>query len=1007
MVMGFSFLKRSIRVSFFWAICTSFGLLFAQKPAILLSNEHTIPIALTNCTLVQSPTLITPNATVIFQQGVIVAAGKNIAIPKDAVVRNLFGAWVYPGFIDAYSHYGLPVVIPGTIAASAEPQYMSKRTGAYAWNDAINSHIKAEDIFHYAKIKADSLLALGFTAANVVPNDGVFSGSGSLLLVGESELPKAILRNNTAFGLSFDRGSSTQQYPESLMGAIALIRQTLLDAEWYAGAQKAFEKNPNQPKYEENLSLEAINAAKTAKTPFIFRTSDCQNTLRAYSISQAYKQPFIYKTNADEYKILSEIVKMKAPFILTPNFPMAYEVASPSDAHEIPLEKLRAWEQAPATLRLLAAAKVPFALTPTGMKTPSAFFANLRRALEYGSTEAELLAALTTTPAQLLAADSYLGKIETGFIANLLIASDNIFSEKAEIYEAYTAGTRHALVPLPEFDIRGSYFMQKPERKLLIDIEGTLTKLSVKINGQDGEINQDGIIIGFCFRETDGNTVRLSTIFHPEKGLFGFGEIPNGERFVVEAARQSGYTPSTKPIITPKSDIPNTLYPSKGFLPLQQPTAQTTLIRNATVWTNAEQGILTETDVLLDGGKIAKIGKNLVANGATVIDGTGKHLTAGIIDEHSHIAIAGAVNEGTHSVTCEVRIGDVIDADDINIYRQLAGGVTAAQLLHGSANPIGGQSAIVKLRWGETAENMKFDGENSPKFVKFALGENVKQSNSGDNMTARYPQTRMGVEQSIKEAFRHAKMYREAQEALRHSPKNTIAPKPDLQLDALLEILDDKRYITCHSYVQSELTMLMRLAQAEGFRVNTFTHVLEGFKVAEKIKAHGATASSFSDWWAYKFEVYDVTPFNAAMLNERGINVCINSDDPEMGRRLNQEAAKSIKYGGMSEEDALKLVTLNPAKALHIDHRVGSIANGKDADVVLWSAHPLSVYARPEYTYIEGKCYFSTEQDAKFRKEIAADRARLIEKMRQYKGGKANPAEAGGRKRYQCCMSSY
>lgn len=981
----------------------------AQKPNVLLVSEHAIPVALTNCVLVQSPEKIIQHATIVFREGVIVAAGKDVAIPKDAIVRDLFGAWVYPGFVDAYSHYGLPNVIKPNISPSAAPQYTSKRTGAYAWNDAINAHYQSNEAFHFMQSNADSLLKLGFTAANVMPNDGIFRGTGCLMLVGESNVARALLRNSTAFGLSFDKGSSSQQYPSSLMGAIALVRQTLLEADWYADAQKAFKKNPNQPKYEQNLSLEAILAAKEQALPFVFETTDYQNTLRANHIGKEFKQPLIFKTRADEYRNIALFANLKAPFILTPDFPKAFDVSNPSDAHEIPLEKMREWEKAPATLKLLSDAKVSFALTATGMKEPQQFFANLRRALEYGSTEAELLAALTTTPATLLSANEYLGKLEAGYMANILIASDNIFSEKAEVYEAYVAGVRKTLVPMPAFDIRGTYLMQQSDRNLLIEIEGTLTKPSAKINKADAEIFQDGVLLSFCYRDVTGNAVRLSTVFHPDKGLYGFGEESDGERFVIEASRQSGFKPSVQPINAEKSAakvIP--AYPIKPYMAAEKLSAKPTLIRNVTIWTNTEQGILTETDVLLEGGKIAKIGKGLSANGAEVIDGTGKHLTAGIIDEHSHIAISDAVNEDTHSVTCEVRIGDVIDADDINIYRQLAGGVTAAQLLHGSANPIGGQSAIVKLRWGETAEGLKFDGENSPKFVKFALGENVKQSNAGDNMTARYPQTRMGVEQSIKEAFRRAKLYRERQETFKSAPRNTIAPKPDLQMEALLEILDNKRFITCHSYVQSELTMLMRLAEQEGFRVNTFTHVLEGFKVAEKIKQHGATASSFSDWWAYKFEVYDVTPFNAAMLHERGINVCINSDDAEMGRRLNQEAAKSVKYGGMSEQDALKLVTLNPAKALHIDHRVGSVATGKDADVVLWSAHPLSVYAHPDYTFIEGKCYYSTTQDAAFRKGIAAERARLIEKMRQYKGAKATAAEAGGRKRFQqCCLTGY
>ncbi len=355
------------------------------------------------------------------------------------------------------------------------------------------------------------------------------------------------------------------------------------------------------------------------------------------------------------------------------------------------------------------------------------------------------------------------------------------------------------------------------------------------------------------------------------------------------------------------------------------------------------------------------------------------HITPGMIDEHSHIAIAGDVNEGSNSNTAEVRIGDVINSDDVNIYRQLSGGVTTSQLLHGSANAIGGQSAIIKLRWGAMPEDMKFQA--APGFIKFALGENVKQSNWGQQFTVRYPQTRLGVEQFVRDAFTAALDYRKHQDEIAKGIGNRLPLRRDLQMETLLEILDAKRFITCHSYVQSEILMLMRLAESIGFKINTFTHVLEGYKVAEQLKAHGANASTFSDWWAYKYEVIDAIPHNANLLQRVGVNVCINSDDAEMGRRLNQEAAKSVMYGGMSEEDALKMVTLNPAKALHIDQYVGSIEPGKDADLVLWSDHPLSVYAMAQKTFIDGRLYFDRETDAAAQRLVASERQRLIQKM--------------------------
>ncbi|MDP1744449.1 MAG: amidohydrolase family protein, partial [Bacteroidota bacterium] len=376
---------------------------------------------------------------------------------------------------------------------------------------------------------------------------------------------------------------------------------------------------------------------------------------------------------------------------------------------------------------------------------------------------------------------------------------------------------------------------------------------------------------------------------------------------------------------------------------------------------------------------------------AKIIDGTGKHLTAGIIDEHSHIAISNGVNEGAQASSAEVRIGDVVNSEDINIYRQLAGGVTTSQLLHGSANPIGGQSVVIKLRWGKSPEEMKFAKADG--FIKFALGENVKQSNWGDFNTIRFPQSRMGVEQVYYDCFTRAKEYDAKQKAfslLSDKAKSTSAPfRKDLELEALTEILNKKRFITCHSYVQSEINMLMHVADSMGFKVNTFTHILEGYKVADKMKTHGAGASTFSDWWAYKMEVQDAIPYNAALLTQMGITTAINSDDPEMGRRLNQEAAKSVKYGGVTEEEALKMVTLNPAKLLHIDNKVGSIKVGKDADLVLWSDNPLSIYAKAEKTIIDGLIYFDKDEDIKLRDDIQKERARIIQRMIDDKKGGA------------------
>ncbi|WP_410477242.1 amidohydrolase [Polaribacter sp. Hel1_85] len=421
-------------------------------------------------------------------------------------------------------------------------------------------------------------------------------------------------------------------------------------------------------------------------------------------------------------------------------------------------------------------------------------------------------------------------------------------------------------------------------------------------------------------------------------------------------------------------------YPNVGYGNFTLPKQETILIKNATVWTSEEVGILENTDVLIKDGKITAIGKNLKSRSAKVIDGTGKYLTAGIIDEHSHIATS-AVNEAGHNSTAEVSIEDVVNPTDMNIYRNLAGGVTSIQILHGSANPIGGRSAIIKLKWGENAEGLIY--KDSPKFIKFALGENVKQSNWGANNNIRFPQTRMGTEQVFIDYFQRAKEY----DALKKSGKPY---RKDIELETLAEIINKERFISCHSYVQSEINMLIKVAEKFNFNINTFTHILEGYKVADKMKKHGVGGSTFSDWWAYKYEVLDAIPYNAAIMHNQGITVAINSDDREMSRRLNQEAAKIIKYGGVSELEAWKMVTINPAKLLHLDNRTGSIKVGKDGDVVLWSHNPLSIYAKAEKTIIDGTIYFDIEKDLEKRSAIKSEKSKLLKMMLAEKmnGGK-------------------
>ena len=403
------------------------------------------------------------------------------------------------------------------------------------------------------------------------------------------------------------------------------------------------------------------------------------------------------------------------------------------------------------------------------------------------------------------------------------------------------------------------------------------------------------------------------------------------------------------------------------------------LLRDATIWTCDAPGLLESADLLIHRGLIEAVGQNLTApEGAEIIDAQGKHISPGIIDCHSHMATDGGVNESGQAVTSEVCIGDFIDCNDMSIYWQLAGGVTIANVLHGSANPIGGQNQVIKLRWGAIDDEMKM--REAPPGIKFALGENVKQSNWGERASGRYPQTRMGVEQIMRDRFEAAKLYREAHSSA-GKRKKTLPPRRDYELEAIVEILEHRRWIHCHSYRQDEILAFLRTLEDYDVTVGSLQHILEGYKVADVLAKHGATASTFSDWWAYKVEVTDAIPYNGALMHQAGIIVSFNSDDNELARHLNHEAAKAVKYGGVLPEEALKFVTLNPAKQLRIDQYVGSLAPGKQADFVVWNGSPLSTLSRCEQTWIDGKKYFDRDIDAQEREKASSLHRQLVQRI--------------------------
>jgi imidazolonepropionase-like amidohydrolase len=921
------------------------------------------------------------DATLVILDGKIVDIGNHINIPDGAVTYDLKGKLIYPSLVDIFSDYGLPEVKPAT--PSENPQLLSNTKGAYNWNQSVKAEYDAYKNFNADPKKAEELRKLGFGTVMCVNRDGIIRGTSVLVLLSNGKENDLVLKDRAAANFSFDPGSSTQDYPGSQMGAIALIRQTYYDAQWYkdGGYKREF-----------NISLDAFNNLKSL--PHIFETGEKQEDLRVKKIGDEFNERFIIKGAGDEYERIDDIKASGSSFIIPLNFPEAFDLSDPYETVNLNLRQLKEWELAPVNAGVLASKQIEFAISAADLKNKNDFWKNLRKAIDNGLNSQDALKAITFTPANMLGVADEIGQLKKGSLANFIITTKTLFDKDNVILENWVNGRQYKISDAPSKDLRGHYTLQiKNQKGFHLKIGGELLSPDAVIyeDSSASKINfsRQGSVYNFQFelkKNEPKGVYRLTGSFIDSVNASGNVLMPSGEWSKWTAHLDSAFlTPAPKQDSVKNEQPGKTFYPNMAYGWRELPVAKSFVIRNATIWTNEQEGILQNADVYVEGGKIKKVGKNLtVPDGTESIDGTSKHVTSGIIDEHSHIAISGNVNEATQASSAEVRIGDIIDADDIQIYRQLAGGVTVSHLLHGSANPIGGQTQIIKLRWGLPPEKLKF--ENAPQFIKFALGENVKQSHWGDKQVIRYPQTRMGVEQVYRDFFTRAKEYaQQMHEYMNEDPKiraGKIPVRRQLELDALEEIMENKRFITCHSYQQGEINMLMHVADSFGFRINTFTHILEGYKVADKMKAHGVSgASTFSDWWAYKYEVIEAIPYNGAIMQKLGLNVGFNSDNSEMARRLNQEAAKSVKYGGVKEEDAWKFVTLNPAKMLHIDDRVGSLKIGKDADIVLWNDNPLSIYARPLQTYIDGIRYYDVQRDSLLRMEIKSERSRIMKKM--------------------------
>ncbi|MBS1496321.1 MAG: amidohydrolase family protein [Bacteroidetes bacterium] len=1003
---------RKLKTLWLFFVCSgiSFTALSQEtNPVNGVADYRTHSYAFTNASIVKDAQTTLQNATLIIKEGKIVAVGNQINIPADAIVIDCKGKTIYPSFIDINSDYGIPTPErqPRTAFSFFGPSQLTSNTkGAYGWNQAIKPEVNAADLFVVDEAKAKSLRDIGFGAVLTSQKDGIARGTGALVSLSNNKENLDIIKEKAAATYSFSKGSSTQSYPSSVMGVIALLRQTFLDAQWYKNLPPG---QNGQPGEGTNLSLEAWN--NNLALPQIFEANDKWGDLRADRIGDEFGIQFIIKAGGNEYERMADMIATKANFILPLNFPQAMDVEDPNDARFVSLADLKNWEMAPTNLAAFEKAKINFCITSSDLRDSKEFWTNLRKAMDYGLSETKALEALTKAPATLLNVYNQIGSIEAGKIANFFITDGNVFSDKTRILQNWVQGEKYDVKENGFMNTSGIYSLVINEpvgaKTYTLEIKSNNTATLTGKDTLNAKFRTDGKLVSLSFSSlekmhrknvsptdssqaakddkgrvamqganrgrgaSDGPATRLSGINNGNL-MQGTGEDMAGNQVTWVATFVKAIDVGTDSVKKKNAPaIGKLTYPNEAYGFEEMPKPETILIKNATVWTNEKEGIVANTDVLVKDGKIAAIGKNLSAQGARVIDGTGKNLTPGIVDEHSHIATS-SINEGGQSVTSEVRIGDNLNPDDINIYRQLSGGVTTSHILHGSANTIGGQTQLIKLRWGADDNDLKFKGADP--FIKFALGENVKRTTSIINN--RFPNTRMGVEQVQVDAFTRARDYEKALKG-----PNGKFVRRDLELDALVEIMNHKRFITCHSYKASEILETMKVAEQFGFTLNTFTHVLEGYKVADKLKAHGANASTFSDWWAYKMEVQDAIPTNATIMHNVGLNVAINSDDAEMARRLNQEAAKSVKYGGMSEIEAFKMVTINPAKMLHVDNRIGSIKVGKDADLVLWSDNPLSIYAKAEKTIVDGTIYYDMERDMQMRQQIKKERNRIIQKM--------------------------
>ena len=839
------------------------------------------------------------NGTVVMADGVITAVGAGVDVPAGARVIDGAGRTVYPGLFDALTTLGHgrePEAGPGRGGGGGDGDRPhawgpEDRPGTTTWLTAADGLDPGDERFEHWR-------EAGFTSVVSTRHEGLVPGRAAVLNLGSFERPRElVVASPVAMRVNLqDRSRSYSGFPGSAMGVFAYLKQLYYDAAHHADAWAAYEADPRGRRRPEwDGALDPIRRQLREGWPALFPASSRSDVVRALATTaEMGVRPIVYGAQG-AWEAADLLAANDVPALVSLDWPAPPRDGDPD---EVPtLAELRRYDRAPTAPAALAEAGVPFAFYSGGLDDPAEALPAARRAVAQGLSADDALRALTLSAAEIFGVDDRLGSIETGKIANLIVADGTLFDEGTTIETVFVDGER--------FDAAAG--------------QGAA--------GVDGDAG---------------------------------GAEGSGERGARQAARSALPDPAAPPV---------PLAADRG--PYRDDPV--TFIRGATLLT-ASRGTIENGDILVRDGRIAAVGTGLEPPaGATVVDAAGKYVTPGIIDAHSHLA-ALSINEGSVNVSSMVTIEDVIRPEDIGMYRALAGGVTTINVLHGSANPIGGGNAVLKLRWGADAGGLLMGAHPG---IKFALGENTTRDRNPD----RYPGSRMGVQDVIRQAFLDAGHYLAEWDAYRTADGRRPAPRRDLKLERLGEVLRGERWVHAHSYRGDEILQLLRVAEEFGFTIRTLQHVLEGYKVADEIAAHGAGASTFSDWWAYKVEAYDAIPHNAALMTERGVLVSINSDSGEEIRHLNQEAAKTMKWGGLDEEEALRLVTLNPAIQLGIDDRVGSIDEGKDADLTVWEGHPLTMFGKPVQTYVDGKLYFDVDLDRERRAAVEAEKQAHLAKL--------------------------